>query len=192
MGFAGSWIAVKCERAAALAKLEVEEGAELDGDFVPRQLAVGELADGWLLFLTPDLEEAFSPGLVSLSELGPAVGCAVEEHVMFHETRGFEAGREIWRVTHDSEKGIFDLQTAGAVPASFEALRRKYVEAQESEGGEDADVDLICEVPLEIAAQICGYKHDGAGWPESFTALNRPGSEPPKRRGVLQRLFGGR
>lgn len=190
MGYAGSWIAVKCAREAALERLGLATGAELDPAFVPKGLAVGDLPDGWVLVLSNELEEAFTPQFSGLSELGPAVACAVEEHVMYQEARGFAGGRETWRVTHNSEDGIFHLDVSGDPPPELEAIRREAFESQESEGGEDADVDLVAEVPLGLARTICGFKHDEDSWPESLTALVRPGSESPKRVGFLQRLFG--
>lgn len=190
MGYAGSWIAVKCAREAALERLGLPTGAELDPHVLPRGLAVGDLPGGWVLFLSSDFDEAFTPQFTGLSELGPAVACAVEEHVMYQEARGFAGGRETWRVTHNSEKGIFHLDVSGEPPPELEAIRREAFESQESEGGEDADVDLVAEVPLGLARTICGFKHDEDSWPESLTALVRPGSESPKRVGFLQRLFG--
>jgi hypothetical protein len=193
MGASLSWFAVKADRGAVLEALGVEPAGAVD---LPRRWGVGDLPDGWVILLFErDLKGAFEPRCAVLSTLGPAIACAVEEHVMFQEARGYAGGRETWRVVHDSEKGIFHLDVSGDPPAALETLRREAVAEQKAEGGEDADVDLIADVPLLLAQGICGFKHDEA-WPASlaFEELRKARSqdEGQKGPGFFQRLFGRR
>src|SRR5205823_3148770 len=134
-------------------ELELEIHGEPIDD-LPRWLGVGTLPKDWLLFVfNDDLDSAFEERFVALSRHGPAVACAIEEHVMFQEARGYEGGAETWRITHDPNKGgsLYHLQTAGQPPANFAALHRKAVRQQDAEGGEDAGVDFISDVPLDVA-----------------------------------------
>ncbi|WP_293907650.1 hypothetical protein [Phenylobacterium sp.] len=193
MGFALSWFAVMCSRETAMTHMGLEPGVEV-GDTTPDRLAVAELPDGWLLFMSGNLDEAFMDHVTSLSQHGPAVACAIEEHVMFHEARGYAAGTERWRVTHDpgADAGIHHLEVAGDPPQAFEAIHQAAVAQQDKAGGEDADVDFVCEAPVDLAMSICGFRHD-IDWPEglTFRELRRP-RQPPKDRGpgLFQRLFG--
>jgi hypothetical protein len=198
MGISNSWFAVRgCARDEALGQLGFETGPEIGGDWPPRgRFAVGELPGGWLLLISPDLKDAFSDRFVALSAGRDAVACAVEEHVMYQEARGYRDGAEVWRVVHDCNKGesVFHLEVAGAPPGPFEDIRTKAVAEQEAEGGEDADVDLICDVPLDLAKSICGFKHDDE-WPKtlSFTVLTRAGAPRAAsegKPGLFARLFG--
>lgn len=198
MGISNSWFAVRgCARDEALAQLGFEADAEIGDGWPPRGcFAVGELPGGWLLFIAPDLKDAFKDRFVALSAGRDAVACAVEEHVMYQEARGYRDGAEVWRVVHDPDKGksLFHLEVTGAPPPRFEDIRAKALAAQEAEGGEDADVDLICDVPLDLAKSICGFKHDDE-WPKglSLTLLGRgmaARSDAAGKPGFFARLFG--
>lgn len=204
MGISNSWIAVQgWTRDQALAQLGLEADHEIEG-WPDRQLAIADLPEGWLLFLTDNLEEAFDPRFTELSAPGPAVACSIDEHVMFNEARGYRDGSEIWRVTHDPDgaRSLYHLDVGGELPPAFEEIRRTAIAAQDAEGGEDAGVDLIFDVPTELAKSICGFKHDDE-WPQDliFTSLLRPRAERgsdtarsarPDGPGFFHRLFGRR
>ena len=42
----------------------------------------------------------------------------------------------------------------------FASIRREMEEAQRAEGGDDANVDYIFEIPLKVAESMVGFKHD--------------------------------
>ena len=79
---------------------------------------------------------------------------------MFSSAEEWRSGKQIWCARHEGENGPINLQTTGVLPPSFQALERKFKEAQESDGGADADVDYYFEIPLMAAKQIMGFKHD--------------------------------
>lgn len=191
MSFSISWIAVKgCDenQAAEALGLEPDEGASRKAF----KILVGTLPKGWTIVWSENFEDLQKGRFQPLLSFGPAVACALSEIVMFQEARGYLDGAEAWRVTHDSSEGIYHLDVGGSPPPEFESIKRKAVKAQDAEGGEDADVDLIADVPLELAKTICGFKHDGA-WPEglSFVTLRKPRKRAGDGRpGLLARLFG--
>jgi hypothetical protein len=116
MGISNSWFAVKgWTRDEALAELGFEIGRALEDEWPSRDFAIGEHPGGWLLVLNPQLEGAFEDRFVELSRRGPAAACAVEEHVMYHEARGYRDGVETWRILHDPEKGrsAYHLEVTG-------------------------------------------------------------------------------
>ena len=55
---------------------------------------------------------------------------------------------------------LFHLVATGALPASYERVKETQLREQESEGGQSADVDLVFEIPLLLAKQLTGFKHD--------------------------------
>ncbi|MFI4950450.1 MAG: hypothetical protein ACHP7A_05365 [Caulobacterales bacterium] len=178
-----------------MAELGLELGPEI-GDWPGNNFAIGGLPDGWLLFMTGRLDEAFTPRFAGLSVRGPAVACSIEEHVMYQEARGYRDGAEIWRVTHDPNKGesLYHLDVAGDLPAGFDSMRAAAIKAQDDAGGEDAEVDLICDVPLDLAKSICGFKHDD-DWPRelSFFEVRRARAARVQGAGrprFFARLFG--
>src|SRR6185369_10814385 len=98
--------------------------------------------------------------LIELSSNSTVLGCNVEEHVMYSSAFHYEHGRFAWSLTHDSANGLFDLQSEGVPPEFFPEAFAKGVRDQMAAGGINASVDYLFGVPLEIAARICGYRHD--------------------------------
>lgn len=196
MGFSASWVAVQgASRDEVLAQLGLEPSGVTDR-YPEFKVCLAELPGDWLLiWYDYDLKAAFKRG-AELSVHGRAVACAVEEHVMFSEARGYDGGAETWRVTHDPEEGasLYHLETAGEPPRTFEEIHARLKAEQDAEGGDEADVDFLFDAPAELALSICGYKHDndppdGVVFEELRRVRTAGGSGKP---GIFARLFGAR
>jgi hypothetical protein len=87
----------------------------------------------------------------------------------------YENGGKTWSVTHESENGIYHLAKEGELPPSLDNIHGEMKASQDAEGGGDADVDFIFDVPVVLAATICGYRHDrvalASGEEPKFTEL---------------------
>lgn len=186
MGLSHSWIAVRgLAPADALGALKAEAGAEVEPEDFSMSFGLGVLPGGWLLVVSDNFDAAFKGRLAPLAQMGPAVACAVEEHVMVSEARGYEGGAEIWRVVRDPEEDEEGLSVVGD-PPGFEAIRRAAQQEQEAEG----DADFLFDVPADIAASICGFKL-GESEPEGFRYTElRPVRTAVT--GFFARLFGRR
>ena len=79
---------------------------------------------------------------------------------MFSSAAGWRNGECQWSIVHDSSRGIFDLESSGQPPPGFETLKELKMAKQKEEGGAEADVDYIIEIPLEVARELTGFKHD--------------------------------
>lgn len=79
---------------------------------------------------------------------------------MYSRAEYWEHGSQTWKIIHDSQTGIYDLQVSGIAPDFFEPLKSEIYARQQAEGGEDADVDLIFDIPLEVVKRITYFKHD--------------------------------
>lgn len=194
MGFSHSWIAIQglaSERAIEALVMEVEEECAPE-DVTGDGLYLGIAPNGWLIALTDRRANAFEGGLADLAKFGPAVACEINEHVMYSEARGYDGGSESWRVVYDCEEGPDALRVTGNPPAQFSEIRHKAEAEQEAEGGEDADVDVLFDIPALLARSICGFML-GECEPEGFRylKLRRIGGEPERRPGFFARLFGG-
>jgi hypothetical protein len=192
MGFSHSWIAVRgVTRERALEALGMEI-SDIQTDYLDG-VALIDWQDNWLLAISDDSADAFDGDLAQLAALGDAVACSVQEDVMYSEARGYEAGKEIWRVVHDpnEDESLYSLQINGKMPQPFDAIARETRAEQDKEGGEDADVDFIFEVPAKLAASICGFKLDESDPDESqYRTLNRIGARGNGKAGFFARLFG--
>lgn len=164
MGFSLAWMAMKdtdADAACAALGMERKGGGLPNPDF---EFSGAALPGGWYLAVGDRLGYEFIAhnDLAGLSEARDVIVCEVEEHVMYSSAALWRGGACLWKVVHESDNGIYHLEAEGEPPAEFEFLRAEYVAMQDAEGGEDADVDYIFEVPLRLARDIAGYKHDEA------------------------------
>ena len=106
--------------------------------------------------------------------------CRVEEHVMASSSEFWTGGKRKWWISHEGENGPKGLDADGELPECFPAIKAEMEMAQRAEGGDDADVDYIFEIPLKVAQSLVGFKHD-EDWPhmseDQFTVLARPAAE---------------
>jgi hypothetical protein len=196
MGLNCSWIAVQgLKPEQALAALEMEVSEVLPQDYFPDGVAMAQLPGDWLLFLWGRKAGALEAKLPDLVTFGPAIACELSETVMFSEARGYESGEQIWRVTHDpnEDQTLYSLQVEGNPPAQLETIVRDARAEQDHEGGKDAGVDYIFDIPSRLAQSICGF-NPSEGEPEDlrYSVLRRIGAQPATtKRSFFARLFGG-
>ena len=128
------------------------------------QMAYGMLDTGWhLVWFNEYGAKAVSPErLAGLSQDRDVLLCMVEEHVMASSAEYWSGGSRVWSISHQGEDGPKGLTTEGALPEGFDAIRREMEETQRAEG-DDAGVDYIFEIPLKVAENLVGFKHD-EGW----------------------------
>jgi hypothetical protein len=161
VGFAVSWIAVRAAKASVLEALALTDTGRTET--VPESAVCGsELPDGWYLVFLNRFDHILAKpkNLERVSTLASVVTCQVEEHVMVSEASLFENGRRVWRVLHNAQDNIYHIQTEGDLPSGFGAILQRERQQQDEEGGEDAQVDYLFEVPVELAMSICKYRHD--------------------------------
>lgn len=166
--------------------LQVSETTEPDPEF-EAELAGVPLHGGWFLLVVQGIEHRLTdPAVLSqLAKRWRCLSCVVEEHAMVSYATLWRAGHMAWSVGHDAQKGILHLEATGDLPPSFRDLRDRTLQEQTRLGGQAAEEDLVFEVPLLLARELVGFKHDEApthpfeSEPRVFevigeTALGRP------------------
>ena len=131
------------------------------------------LANGWQLIVQGFENEASGFREADLRDLaaeGTLVVCVVDEYALRSRTSGWTRGREAWSVTHDgADPSGAHLAVTGEVPPALEAIRaRIYAEQndadraaeQGTDGGHGLEVDLIFELPIDLARELTGFRHD--------------------------------
>jgi hypothetical protein len=86
--------------------------------------------------------------------------CLIEEHVMASSAEYWSKGKRQWWLSHEGENGPKGLEVDGNPPECFPAIRKAMGAQQLAEGGDDAMVDYIFEIPLTVAKSLVGFRHD--------------------------------
>ena len=182
MGFAISWIALKGKEPNETRKeLGLSETGEHE-EIPESEFSACKLPDEWYLIYINECESPIvsSEIIESLSKDCEVVACVIEEHVMYSRAQYWRNGNKIWQSVHDAQQGMFNLESEGQLPDDFENIKASSFSEQESEGGEEADVDFIFEIPLLLANNITGFKHDEYITDLEYTVLtpNKQSSSP--------------
>lgn len=162
MGFSISWLAIKTEDLTGFFELAgVSPTTEAD-EWLESPISGGGWGQGWYLLQAQGCDHPMISGdsLSKLSALGEVIACSVEEHLMVSTAESWNQGSRNWRLIHNAQEGMYHLSADGDLPSHYASIKEELFSQQNSEGGEDADVDLVFEIPLEVARKLCGYKHD--------------------------------
>jgi hypothetical protein len=160
VGFSVSWLAVRGkEQRAVLSELGLTQTTARES--IPESDVVGcVLPSGWYLVLyndvnVPGLEEA---SLERISRTAEVITCEVEEHAMVSIASGWEDGRRLWCIAHDSDQGLRHLHTEGGLPQGFSEIRDACRARQDA--SDASNVDHYFDIPVEMAKHICRFRHD--------------------------------
>ncbi len=190
MGFAITWCAVREESAEGFLE---ELGLSATGEFeeLPESpVSMAKLDTGWRVIWVNE----YACTLLSLNEMERLsrtrniLLCLVEEHVMASSSEMWGEGKCQWRLSHEGEDGPKGIESEGEVPEFATEIREEMEKAQEADGGDDAQVDHIFEIPLKVAQQLVGFKHDEDSphvIDNQFAVLSRP----TRKGGFLNRIF---
>lgn len=162
MGYSIAWIAVRGKsKDEILAQLSLADTGEPD-EANESPVSGAALPDGGYLLFFKDMAHPATqaPGMRRLSAGCEALGCQVEEHVMASAAFLYKHGAKVWDVVHLAEEGLYHLEVNGAPPPLLDTIHTEMKATQDEEGGNDADVDCLFEVPLMLATALCGYRHD--------------------------------
>ncbi len=161
MGFSIGWLATRgCDPQEVYAALGVKATGVRQAALSARAMG-GPVAGGWHLVVMDHRHDLVEDSIMrELSRSGEAVASSIEEHVMCSISTSWKGGQRQWAVVHDSEKGRQYLEVQGDVPKSFAALRAGKEEEQRLAGGDEADVDYIFDIPLDLAQELAGFRHD--------------------------------
>jgi len=123
-----------------------------------------DLKNGWHVIEADniDLISEKEPWLLKLSELAPTYAYHEEEHVMYSSGAGYENGKRIWYIEHNSERGLEDLITEGRLPACFDEIYSRRLGLLKS--GADCGNTLM-GVPVAVIQTFIGINCSHDCWP---------------------------
>ena len=175
MGFSISWCAIQGQRGDVLAAARFHDTGEPDECF-ESVFSGAEFPGGWVVIVSRSFDYFASvERLGELSKGRRLVAALVEEHVMFSKASEWRDGVELWSAEHEGEGGDFtDLKVSGSPPPMLADVQADLMRQQQ---GQD-DVDFGFDIPLTVAQQITGFKHDATQDVARFTRLELLRAEP--------------
>ena len=162
MGSSYAWLAMKdVSGDAACAAVGLAPTGDKVDEF-EADLAGAALPTGWYVVVTVagGFDHFWDMDPKELSAEHDVLVLQVEEHVMYIALAYWRGGKCLWDVTHNGPEGVYHLEADGDLPAEFDALREEYTAKQDAEGGEEAGVDYLAEVPTELARHITGFRYN--------------------------------
>ena len=162
MGYSLAWIGIRgVSYEEAVARLGLRRTGK-NAEYSESQVSARSLPKGWTLVVARGCDHPIiRPSTLSkLSVNGEAIACSVEEHVMFSSCELWADGTMQWRVEHDAQKSIEDLAPSGTLPEDFASTKAAFAAQQADEGGKASEVDFYFEIPLTLAKNRVGFKHD--------------------------------
>ena len=156
MGYAVSWLAIRGNtETSLLASLALEKTGETE-EIAESAWSATHVREWLVVWSNSCQPKGFRDAGSKLP--GEVVICDIEEHVMFSSVAFFNNGTLSWRITHDAQEANDDLLVEGQPPESLAHIQA----AQFARVGEDREVDFIFDIPVRVAQEIVGFRHDGA------------------------------
>jgi hypothetical protein len=136
------------------------------------------LPNGWYLVLLDHVVHRLIKSRATITRLSrgcEVIACQVEEHDMYSGCFGLRDGELVWSVVHNPQKAHDHLGVWGELPAALDEIEARMLKEQDEaqQRSDGIEVDYIFEIPVELAASFCGYRHDTrADWgAPAFTIL---------------------
>ena len=174
MGFAISWVAC---HGKAPELLREEFGCRTTGKFGEHADLMGRiLPSGWYVMIANRCDHPIvsAPVLSMISRGCSVIACSIEEHVMYCASSLWRHGEKDWGLEHQGDRDVSDLTVTGSPPEALQQIRQICADKQADEPRGRYSVDWFFEIPLEIAKDAAGFRHDKAIpgiEPESFEIL---------------------
>lgn len=160
MGFKISWLAFEnVEKGRLLEELGFRDTAIRD-EANESPFSAAQLKNGWSIIWSNDFEWAETQPVKLSFPGGRAVSCQLHEGVMVSIAHGAQDGIERWSVSHDAQAGLMDLTIHGDTPAELAEVKSRLFAEQAQEDKTHAEVDLIFDIPIDLAEKITGFRHD--------------------------------
>jgi hypothetical protein len=158
MGISLSWVAVEALPAdEALLRLSLSRTGR--SCVIPfKGVGSHPLPNSWFLVAAGrcDHRIANAASMSALSKNCRAVACAIEEHVNFASTELWQDGERVWHVQHQGDEDNENISFEGEVPQRFHEL----LTTVEPEDSESLDGHFHMDIPLILAKELSGFRHD--------------------------------
>jgi hypothetical protein len=163
MGYSLSWLALEdADGVVAAECLGLEQTSERS-EPGEAPLVGAALPGGWYLVVADRCDHLLvsDPVVRVASRDRAVVAVSLEEHVMVSVASLWSASERRWRVSHrERDEDVRDLAVSGEPPSTLAAVVEEARRAQDHEPSDANGVDHFFDVPLVLARQLAGFKHD--------------------------------
>jgi len=172
MGFNVGTIAVRgklTEEVHAALRLSTTERHQQEPEAA---VVAAALPSGWYLVYINDRDYPTNDELRELSVNAELIFLDVCETVMVSGAACWKDSKQVWSITHDSQRGLEDLVVQGNTPNCFEQISQRLKMLQNEKG----DADYIFDIPVDVTCELTGFRYDGNpnGYPvDEFVVLER-------------------
>jgi hypothetical protein len=132
----------------------------------------GELPDGWYVMVTDRVDLVDPARLAQWSAGGRLVACVVLEGAMNSLAMEWRDGKQIWSVFWDGGAEEKQLQVEGQLPDNFNEVREDIAALHAEMDRDGGGVDVVFELPLDLAEEITGFRHDQMGFDDDIPVFN--------------------
>ena len=176
MSFSLAWFAVHgIDSDVFLERAGFHDTGELD-EYFEEQHSGGAIPGGWYVIVTSDIGLLEPARLAQWSAGGRLIAAVIHEGTSSSLATEWRDGRQVWSVSHDGSEGGDQLAVEGQLPDVFEELHQEAVAAQAESRKEGGEVNFVFDIPLDLAAEVTGFRHDEMGFDDDippFNALER-------------------
>jgi hypothetical protein len=161
MGFKISWLAFAGKgKKDILASLHLIDTGIVD-EAMESPLTIASFPNGWTIIVLNRFDHplAEDASLRLLSKRCEIIVGHVHEGIMFGSTQLYRDGAMIWSIFHDAQQGLYHLETEGSPPESLSLILARQKAEQDRNGGKDAEVDYMIDVPFAVASSLSGFEY---------------------------------
>lgn len=158
MGISLSWVAVEAlPPDEALLRLSLAKTAK-NCAYPFKGVASHALPNNWFLVAAGGCDHriANEASMSALSRGCRAIACTIEEHVNFASVELWQDGTRVWNVQHQGDEDSENISSEGKVPQRF----RELLTIVESGDSGSPDGPFHMDIPLILAKEISGFRHD--------------------------------
>ena len=158
MGYSLSWLAVQGLRRDAVFELLSLTPNGVKCTYPFQGVCAYELPGPWVLIAANRCgHRIIGPEVLQgLSAEALVVACAVEEHVNYASSEAWHKSLRTWKVEHEGEAGSENITVLGNPPSEYANL----LKSVELEDSSIMDGHFHMDIPLLLAKQITGFRHD--------------------------------
>ena len=168
MGYGISWVAIRDNKENALLDaLGLEKTGETE-DTPDSEWSTTRIGDWTVVWSNGFEPKKFRNARSKLK--GEVIICDVEEHIMYSSVAAFKDGDLSWRVWHDAQQTMDHLSIEGSPPKSLPKIQtEEFAHVSESEA------DHIFDIPIRLAQELVGFRHDEPGARTFEVLRSKPG-----------------